>query len=221
MEAPDRRTEIGLRSSTKEFEHLLSDLYFRLDERDRWADQTIKYLLFGNGGGVGLLMAFLGNLTKAGVWLPLILFPLGFFVLGLIFVGKIVRGSTRSIRQGRRHVRKLISAYLAEEIEYSEAFDDMGKFNSKWEHFEGASKLSFFSMIAGIVFSAMIYLIQPLAYQYMPVAQTSAFQQAPADIGKTTQRPAAVGATTQPADDPSLLKAQGALPRSKTEGKSD
>jgi hypothetical protein len=170
--------------SSKEFEHLLRDFYFRLEERDRWADQAIKYLLSGNGGGVALLMTYIGVLGRAGEHVPILLIPLLLFLAGIVFVGMVVLVSMSKVRHGRRGVRKLISAYLAKEKSYRDAFVEMGTWPSKWKHSSGFMWASFSAFIAGIVASAAIYAVLPTVSRPQAIATTQV--QAGAIVGNHT-----------------------------------
>ena len=145
------------RCSSEEFKHLLEDLYFRLEERDRWADHSLKYLLFGNGGGVALLIAFVGSQRTAintTFWLS---GALGCFLTGVIVLGIVVSYSAHCAREGRREVRDLMEAYLIENLSYKSAFFRLGEIKSKWKHFSSLTTISFFCFIAGVLCSA-VYL---------------------------------------------------------------
>src|SRR4051812_3069208 len=110
------------RCREEEFKLLLDDLYFRLEERDRWSDHSLRYLLTGNGGGVALLITLLGALGKNGQWQPLLLLPLTCFLVGVIFVGLVVGHSAQCVKQGRDGLIKLIHRYLDRELSYEEVF---------------------------------------------------------------------------------------------------
>jgi hypothetical protein len=149
---------VAVPSDTEEFKHLLTDLYFRLEERDRWSDHTLRYLLTGNGGGVALLMTLLGAMGKNGQWMPRLLIPLVFFLAGIVAVGIVVGHSTACIRKGRRASRKLIVRYLQGQVSYADAFREMGTYKSKWEGFESGALFAFLFFILGVLSSGWVYM---------------------------------------------------------------
>ena len=140
-----------------EFKHLLADLYFRLEERDRWIDHCIRYLLTGNGGGVALLMTLLGTLGRSGRWQPWLVAPLGFFLGGVIAVGVVVGYSTHCAKQGRHGLIELIQHYLDGTYSYETVFRRLPKFPSKWAGFEIGCIISFCLFVAGVTTSGGLY----------------------------------------------------------------
>jgi hypothetical protein len=144
-----------------EFKFLLDDLYFRLSERDWWADQTIKFLLYGNGGGVGLTITLLSLLVKErapnATWLAV---PLVIFLGGIIIVGHLIRSCTRNVRVGRREVRKVMQGYLSHR-NYALAFNELGnsiRFPSKSEEFEKLSRYAFACFLIATSLSGFIFV---------------------------------------------------------------
>ena len=140
------------------FDHLIQDLYFRLEERDRWADHIINFLLAANGGGIVVAMTYAGvlknakepvtGLLGAGVLL---------FVIGLALVGVLLLISAHSVRNNRRKARTLIARVLQEpSYTYAQAFVDMGDrqaFPSKWKRFVRLAVLSFAFFLVALAMS--------------------------------------------------------------------
>lgn len=138
----------------KGFEHLLEDLYFRLEERDRWADHIIRFLLAANGGGVVVGMGYAGVLAQKGGSAAALAYGLGAFLLGLLAVGVILFASTFAIRKGRHRIRQLMNELLSDSSKtYQYAFLELGKVKPKWDVFIWASLSSFVLFFAGILLS--------------------------------------------------------------------
>jgi hypothetical protein len=143
------------------FEHLLKDLYFRLEERDRWADHIIRFLFAVNGGGIAVVMAYAGVLARADKPVVGLFGGLVLFALGLALVGLLLMVSAYHVRKSRREARPLLVKVLTREAgyDYAAAFKDMGnrkRFPSKWRKFVLISSLSFVCFLAGLVRSFLI-----------------------------------------------------------------
>jgi hypothetical protein len=192
------------RPSSKEFELLLNDFYFRLEERDKWADQTIRYLLYGNGGGIALLMAFLGSFMHAGQSPPLLfLIPIFCFCFGLVSIGQLVRHATTSVRTGRRRLRKRIVSYLTDQnLSYLTIFEEMGegsKYPSKWKKFESRSECAFYCFIAGVAATGIAFGLQSVSFHSLVDSLTQSRPEVHAGSGKqTTIRMPATAPTLPP-----------------------
>jgi len=143
------------------FEHLLKDLYFRLEERDRWADHIIRFLFTVNGGGIAVVMAYAGVLARLGKPDATLFWGLLLFATGLMLVGILLLVSAYHVRSARRKVRPLLVQVLARENEYDyvAAFKAMGnreQFPSKWRKFVAISALSFACFLVGLGSSFLI-----------------------------------------------------------------
>jgi hypothetical protein len=143
------------------FEHLLKDLYFRLEERDRWADHIIRFLFAVNGGGIAVVMAYAGVLARADKPVVGLAWGLFLFALGLLLVGVLLLVSAYHVRKSRRKARPLLVRVLTREkgYDYAAAFSDMGnreEFPSKWSKFVLISSLSFVCFLAGLARSFLI-----------------------------------------------------------------
>lgn len=135
------------------FDHLLDDFHFRLEERDRWADHLIRFLLTANGGGIAIVMAYAGVLTNAGKPMLGLGWGLAIFSAGLLFVGVQLILSARTVRTGRRAIRKLMVDVLDGQMDYATAFKKMGELPSKWRTFSWLTSLSFACVFGGLVLS--------------------------------------------------------------------
>jgi hypothetical protein len=144
----------GLLTHSEEYKQLLAELYFRLEERDRWANHTIQYLLFGNGGAIALLFAFIGSQRPALDTARPLFIAMGSFVAGIIVLGIAVWVSGHRARAGRRRVRKLMEGYLRGDWSYKSAFFNLGTLKSKWWMFATLISMSFALFLIGIGFSA-------------------------------------------------------------------
>lgn len=143
------------------FEHLLRDLYFRLEERDRWADHIIRFLFAVNGGGIAVVMAYAGVLAKAGKPDITLFWGLLLFAAGLMLVGILLLVSAYHVRKSRRKARPLLVRVLARDpdYDYAAAFKDMGDrkaFPSKWRKFVMISCVSFACFLGGLIWSFLI-----------------------------------------------------------------
>lgn len=142
------------KTNSNEFKHLLEDLYFRLEERDKWAEHSMKFLLFGNGGGVALIIAFVGSQRAAIDTNLLLAAALTCFLTGVIAQGVVVIYSAHCARVGRRDVRDLLEGYLEGKWSYKSAFFRLGKIKSKWKGASRVTLLSFILFIAGVLASS-------------------------------------------------------------------
>src|SRR5688500_1611839 len=102
----------------KGFEHLLKDLYFRLEERDRWADHIIRFLFAVNGGGIAIVMAYAGVLARADKPVIALSWGLLLFAVGLMLVGILLLVSAHHVRSARRKARPLLVQVLTRESDY-------------------------------------------------------------------------------------------------------
>lgn len=138
------------------FDNLLTDLYFRLEERDHWADHLIRFLLAANGGGIAIVMAYTGVLTNAGRPVGGLALGLLAFSSGLLLVGIQLFYSAYSVRKGRRELRRLMVEVLDGTRDYASTFREMGnpdRFPSKWPIYYGLTMFSFLCVFAGVLFS--------------------------------------------------------------------
>lgn len=197
------------------FEHLVKDLYFRLDERDRWADHIIRFLFTVNGGGIAVVMAYAGVLARLGTPDRSLFGALSLFAVGLLLVGILLLASADHVRSARRKVRPLLVRVLNPDADYDyvAAFQDMGnrmEFPSKWRKFVRISLASFACFLVGLLWS--FFIVTGVDASPPP-------KSAPPDSDTSTAREAAAGAKRLP-DGPRPCAARTAS-HCKTSGKND
>jgi hypothetical protein len=134
--------------SSEEFKHLLNDLYARLDERDRWLDQALRFLTYGNGGGIALIIALIARAHEGEIPQRLLI-PLVIFLFGLILVGILIHQAACFARIGRNRIRTLCEQYLKQAVSYEKAFLELGTLPSKWEQVWRLGIASFVCLLAG------------------------------------------------------------------------
>ena len=138
------------------FDKLLDDLYFRLEERDRWAEHIIQFLFTANGGGIVVVMAYAGVLTNANRSVLGLAWGLLAFSAGLLLVGIELGVGAAFVRQGRRAARVLMARVFTENLAYHEVFLKMGDktaFPSKWWWFSLLTLGSFICFFVGLAAS--------------------------------------------------------------------
>ncbi len=124
------------RADSKEFDHLLKDLYFRLDERDNWYDQAIKYLLYGNGSAVALTSGMIAALYTRGADPGWLWVALPFFFGGIFCVGYAIYQSAECAAKGRAEFRNMLSGYLENgKPTYLQIFLRLPEIRSKYGNF--------------------------------------------------------------------------------------
>ncbi|HEX4859924.1 MAG TPA: hypothetical protein VFV07_01720, partial [Rhizomicrobium sp.] len=146
----------------KQFDHILRDLYARLDERDLLDKEVTQFLLYANGGGVALTATFAGALIghKAELGPALIcavgpvLAAAAIFTLGITFVGIALLGAHDAASANRFEFRRLADQFVTDgNLSYVQVFLALGKFPSKRPGYRWQCRTSFYSFIIGVIAS--------------------------------------------------------------------
>jgi hypothetical protein len=71
----------------QELERVEASLRPRIDVATKLFSQAINCLLLGNSGGALATLGFIGTIAKDGTFPKVLLYPLFFFILGLVLMG--------------------------------------------------------------------------------------------------------------------------------------
>lgn len=182
------------------YEYLLQDLYVRLEERDRWTESAIKFLLYTNGGGISASLVIVGLLANQKLPVPPELFPLIFFTIGIIIAGAGIYVMARNVRKGRRLLRPKMVAVLQGNLTYSDAFAEIGHFPSKWRFFTIGFWLSFSMFLCGLIATTAVLATTQWTHQNI-TGPMSTHQAVVVDRDSALERSKGVaGATLPPRD---------------------